>query len=75
MQVTGTGEKRVLKFEWREHGLAGLKDPQHTGFGVELLSRILPYDLGADTSVDFAPKGLRFSMTLPGKHIADGVTG
>ena len=32
---------------------------------IELLTQILPYDLGAKTKVDFARHGLRFSMDLP----------
>jgi hypothetical protein len=37
---------------------------------MELLTRLLPYDLGARTSVEFRDGGLRFEMDLPGEHLA-----
>jgi hypothetical protein len=36
---------------------------------MELLTRVLPYDLGAKTSIEFRDNGLRFQLDLPGEHI------
>jgi hypothetical protein len=32
---------------------------------MELLTRVLPYDLNARTMVEFSDRGLRFTMDLP----------
>ena len=48
-----------LQLEWRETGVPILLTaPRTQGFGVELLENTLPYELGARTSVEFAPGGL-----------------
>ena len=49
-------------------GQSGLDLPptvSHEGFGHELLPRSLPYDLGAETSIEFKRDGMRFSMNMP----------
>ena len=48
-----------VRLEWRESGVPLLLTaPRTHGFGVELLENTLPYELGARTSVEFAPGGL-----------------
>lgn len=55
-----------LRFEWAEAGLRGLGSaPQRRGFGTELLERTLPFELGAETSLAFAPDGVRCRIALP----------
>jgi PAS domain S-box-containing protein len=52
-----------FRFSWKEAGrLQELTPPEGTGFGLELLLRSLPYDLGATTDVAFEPGGLRFTL-------------
>ena len=36
---------------------------------MELLTRILPYDLSAKTKVEFEKTGVRFKMELPAEHL------
>ena len=65
------GGARDLRFEWTEkNGNGSVPEPRRHGFGMELLTRILPYDLGAKTNVEFRNTGLRFQMDLPGAHLA-----
>ncbi len=55
-----------LKLVWDEDGLrlpAG--EPDRKGFGLELLQRTLPYDLRANTKLEFRPEGVRFTIELP----------
>jgi two-component system CheB/CheR fusion protein len=68
------GEEPALHFEWLEHGLEDVPQPTRRGFGIELLTRFLPYDLGAKTEVEFKPTGLKFMMQLPASHLAERVT-
>lgn len=68
----GTDGDRHLSFEWAERGVDGTSaDLEREGFGMELLKRILPYDLGAKTDVDFGGDGLKFAMQLPINHVID----
>lgn len=48
-----------VQLEWREEGVP-IKVPacRAVGFGMELIETTLPYELGARTSLNFAPAGL-----------------
>jgi len=55
-----------LHWRWRESGVGiALPTPQRRGFGQELIERVLPYELGARTSLTFAPGGARCEIELP----------
>lgn len=55
-----------LRLLWEENGLELPPNmPERQGFGLELLTRTLPYDLRATTEVEFRHEGLRFTMALP----------
>ena len=72
-RVGGRGKDRALHFSWEEQGLNGRTEgPNHPGFGMELLTEILPYDLSATTDVEFDRNGLRFRMELPARHLGGG---
>ena len=71
-KLNGRVPERDLSFEWTErNGNGELPEPTRHGFGMELLTRILPYDLGAKTNVEFRDDGLRFQMDLPSQHLAE----
>jgi len=71
-RINGKGDGERLHFEWVERGGNGkLLKPSRHGFGMELLTRILPYDLDAKTNVDFEDRGLRFQMELPTEHLVE----
>ncbi|WP_340317166.1 PAS domain S-box protein [Rhizorhabdus argentea] len=56
-----------LSFEWRESGVEMPKDekPVHRGFGLDLIERGLPYQLGAIARVAFASDGIVYKLVLP----------
>ena len=61
-----TSEGRRLSLEWRESGVPALNSrPSRTGFGRDLIEEGLPYDLGAVTSLNFGPGGVRCTVELP----------
>jgi two-component system CheB/CheR fusion protein len=73
-QLNGDGEDERLKFEWTETNSNGqIPKPTRHGFGIELLTRILPYDLQARTNLEFQQGGLRFEMDLPTEHLVERV--
>jgi two-component sensor histidine kinase len=55
-----------LRWSWSESGV-GIAEPapQRRGFGQELIERVLPYELGANTTLTFAPGGVRCEIDLP----------
>lgn len=53
-----------LHWRWCESGVAA-PAPQRRGFGQELIERVLPYELGARTTLTFAPGGVRCEIDLP----------
>jgi PAS domain S-box-containing protein len=58
------GEWLVLT--WQESGIEQpLKEPEYFGFGLEMLQRVLPYELSAETTVNFHPEGLHFLLEMP----------
>jgi PAS domain S-box-containing protein len=63
--VDGPQGKR-LSLTWKEGGVRALDtQPARSGFGRELIEKGLPYELGADTSLEFARGGVRATIELP----------
>jgi PAS domain S-box-containing protein len=52
--------------EWIEKGVAMPIDPtpRRKGYGTELIQRALPYQLGADTNLEFGRDGVRCSIKV-----------
>ncbi|WP_210528749.1 PAS domain-containing protein [Rubellimicrobium arenae] len=63
--LEGAGPPR-LSLRWSETGrVARRPASRRRGFGTELLERMLPYSLGAQTRVDLRPDGLLCEIELP----------
>jgi PAS domain S-box-containing protein len=61
-------EGPFLTLVWRESGAAMKQDSgraMRRGFGLHLIERALPYQLGATTSIEFTPDGMLCRMELP----------
>ena len=63
--LKGNGGGRTLRLEWLETGLNRKPEESHEGFGHEMLRRSLPYELGAETDIQFTDDGMRFTMVMP----------
>jgi PAS domain S-box-containing protein len=62
----GPDGEELLRLVWEENGVdMPPEPPTRRGFGLELLQRSLPYDLRAETRVEFRSEGLRFEMAMP----------
>lgn len=56
----------LMRWRWCESGVGAAEPaPQRRGFGQELIERVLPYELGARTTLTFAPGGVRCELELP----------
>ena len=55
-----------LRLSWWESGVPGpVTAPAREGFGFELLRRGVPYELGAETALEFNPDGFSFTLSMP----------
>ncbi len=63
--MTGHGGEPVLTLVWKETGFTGLADPGRRGFGSEILTETLKYELKAVTDIAFEPDGLRCTIRFP----------
>jgi two-component system, chemotaxis family, CheB/CheR fusion protein len=49
----------TVRLEWTERGVQMPSPaPSHKGFGLELIERTLPYELRAQTALEFTPDGI-----------------
>jgi two-component sensor histidine kinase len=64
-RTEGVDAKRIV-LDWRESGVvmpAGA--PRRKGYGSELIERALPYQLQADTRLQFGPDGVHCHISVP----------
>ncbi len=63
--VTTEDTDAVLTVTWRECDAANLVQPTHYGFGMEVLTKMLRYELDARTILAFEPDEFRCTISLP----------
>ncbi|HEX8572434.1 MAG TPA: PAS domain S-box protein [Allosphingosinicella sp.] len=73
--VQGEPGAEELHFTWVERDLALGSGGGHEGFGTELLLRSLPYEIDAETSLEFAKTGVRFKMSVPADRALSAAKG
>ncbi|MDO7843523.1 HWE histidine kinase domain-containing protein [Sphingomonas immobilis] len=78
--LSGTGEVHVgwalndagdLIFTWQEVGGPPVTPPKRKGFGTTIVNRSVPYDLGGEASIDYAPDGVRATFCIPARHVSE----
>jgi PAS domain S-box-containing protein len=64
-------EKEHLVLEWRESGVVmpPTGPPGRQGFGSQLITRVLPYQLRAKVDLAFKPDGVCCTITLPASAV------
>lgn len=63
--VTADAEGRWLTLVWKETGPTPLLEPGRRGFGTEVLTQTVAYELKAATTLAYEPDGLRCTIRLP----------
>lgn len=63
--VANADPAKLFCLTWRERGVSAEASPAHSGFGTEVLTRMLAYDLKAETDISFEPGELRCTIRLP----------
>jgi PAS domain S-box-containing protein len=54
-----------LIFTWREHSVSKIEPSDHEGFGRQLLTKVLPQQIGAEVKLEFQPEGLCATVSIP----------
>ena len=65
MQADAARNRVVL--DWRETGviMPDLHGPRRKGYGTQLIEQALPYDLDAETRLEFGRDGVHCSIAVP----------
>jgi PAS domain S-box-containing protein len=63
--VERTGAGRVLRLDWTESGVPMPEEPpKRKGYGRQLIEKGIPYDVDAETRLEFGPDGVRCRIDL-----------
>jgi PAS domain S-box-containing protein len=63
--TNGNADPRVC-IEWRETGGPLVQTPKKSGYGMEVIRDLIPYELGGTVDLAFAPEGVRCDLDIPG---------
>ncbi len=58
----------AIRLRWEESGVSLPEPPQRRGYGLELIERALPYQLGAQSKVEFGPQGVVCEIVVRGRQ-------
>jgi two-component sensor histidine kinase len=65
VSVQWQADAGMLRLDWEESGGPPVVPPTRKGFGSRLLEELVVGDLGGHTTLDYAPSGLRYGITVP----------
>jgi two-component sensor histidine kinase len=65
LQVMWEWRAPNLELRWDERNVPALSEPRRTGFGTQLLKRLLPLQFGAEVGMRFAADGLKAAISMP----------
>lgn len=60
-----------LTLSWRESGGPQVTEPEHSGLGSLILTRLAEQSLGASVTLDYAPEGLSWTLVSPLASVAE----
>jgi two-component sensor histidine kinase/integral membrane sensor domain MASE1 len=70
----GSGEPQFC-FSWEESGGPVVSEPERSGFGRLLLTRVVPETLRGQATFDFKPAGVRFALLAPAAYVLPIIKG
>ncbi len=65
----GIGDEKVFAVVWKEHGGPPVAKPKRTGFGHTVMNRLVKAALSGESSLEFEPDGVKWSVTIPVSQI------
>jgi PAS domain S-box-containing protein len=60
----GNADSRVC-IEWRETGGPAVRVPRKSGYGMEVIRDLIPYELGGTVDLEFGSEGVRCDLNIP----------
>ena len=63
--LNGNADARV-RLEWRETGGPAVRTPRKSGYGMEVIRDLIPYELAGTVDLEFASEGVRCDFSIPG---------
>ena len=64
LTANGQARDRVC-IEWQEAGGPAVRAPERSGYGMEVIRGLVPYELDGTVDLTFAPAGARCVLTVP----------
>jgi PAS domain S-box-containing protein len=58
--------------EWQESGGPAVRAPERSGYGMEVIRGVVPYELDGTVDLEFAPGGVRCEITIPVAALVGG---
>ena len=62
--MNGSPEAR-MRIEWQEAAGPAVRAPKRSGYGMEVIRNLIPYELGGTVDLAFAPGGVRCEIDVP----------
>jgi two-component sensor histidine kinase len=61
-----------IGIEWHEKGGSGVRTPEISGYGIEIIRDLIPYELGGKSDLVFSADGLRCRLEVPEEWLSNG---
>jgi PAS domain S-box-containing protein len=74
LPLNGSARDRLI-FVWRETGGPLVVPPSKTGYGMDVVKSVIPYELGGTVDYVLAPEGARCHIEIPLTLLSSGSTG
>jgi PAS domain S-box-containing protein len=70
-EPNGNADARI-GIEWQETGCRAVRSPDTSGYGMEVIRDLIPYELGGTVDLAFAADGLRCRLEIPADWLNGG---
>jgi two-component sensor histidine kinase len=68
-------EERMFRFTWKECGGPPVSEPQRHGFGLVLITKVVPSTLQGTVTLRFERQGLTCDLLVPAENVLPIVSG
>jgi two-component sensor histidine kinase len=68
---SGTADARIA-IVWQETGGPAVRAPDTSGYGMEVIGDLIPYELGGTVDLALAFDGLRCRLEIPAEWLSNG---
>jgi PAS domain S-box-containing protein len=70
-EIKDAGSGPLFYFRWQEHGHGIAEPPTRQGFGMKLLTRLVPSDLGGRATLNFEPSGFKYELEASVERVVE----